>query len=57
VFFPLPPGSLHLPTLLAIFLTSAILGDAVNYGIGAWLGRKAFESKLIKMEYIEKTEK
>lgn len=28
-------GKLHIWTLMAVFLVSAILGDAVNYAIGA----------------------
>ena len=31
-------GSLDLGLLMATFLTSAILGDAVNYAVGKWLG-------------------
>lgn len=31
-------GSLHAPTLLATFISAAILGDAVNYAVGHFLG-------------------
>ena len=31
-------GSLHLPSLMGIFITAAILGDAVNYAAGHYLG-------------------
>ena len=31
-------GSLHLPSLMGIFTTAAILGDAVNYAAGHYLG-------------------
>ncbi len=31
-------GSLHLPSLMGIFMTAAILGDAVNYAAGHYLG-------------------
>ena len=31
-------GSLHLPFLMGIFMTAAILGDAVNYAAGHYLG-------------------
>ena len=31
-------GSLSLGLLIATFLSSAILGDAVNYAVGKWLG-------------------
>ncbi|KAK9866472.1 hypothetical protein WJX84_003775 [Apatococcus fuscideae] len=50
-------GSLSIGLLVATFLTSAILGDAVNYAVGKWLGGKAMNSKLINKEYIAKTER
>jgi membrane protein DedA with SNARE-associated domain len=31
-------GQLSLPILAAVFITSAVLGDAVNYAIGNKLG-------------------
>lgn len=31
-------GQLSLPVLAAVFITSAVLGDAVNYAIGNKLG-------------------
>jgi membrane-associated protein len=49
-------GSLHLPTLLAVFVTSAFLGDALNYGVGAFLGARAVEKGIVKREAIAKTE-
>jgi len=49
-------GLLNPWLLCAVFLTSAILGDAVNYSIGAWIGKAAIESGKIKRDYIKKTE-
>jgi membrane-associated protein len=31
-------GQLNVAVLFAVFMTSAVLGDAVNYGIGSKLG-------------------
>lgn len=49
-------GALHLPTLLAVFISSAFLGDAVNYAAGAFLGEKALKAGLIRREFVAKTE-
>lgn len=49
-------GSLSITLLLLICIVAAILGDTLNYSIGAYLGRKASHSKFIKKEYLEKTE-
>jgi membrane-associated protein len=32
-----------LPLLLGLLIAAAILGDAVNYSVGAWLGPKVFQ--------------
>jgi membrane-associated protein len=50
-------GQLQVGTLMAVFITAAILGDAVNYAIGSNLGRWAIDKGMIKQEYITKTEK
>lgn len=40
------PGSqLSLPLLLALLLVAAVLGDAVNYAIGFWVGPAVFRSE------------
>ncbi|KAK9813226.1 hypothetical protein WJX72_011017 [[Myrmecia] bisecta] len=49
-------GSLNFGLLLVTFITAAIIGDAVNYAVGNFLGAKAIESNLIKKAYIDKTE-
>jgi len=49
-------GKLHVGTLMAVFLTSAILGDAVNYAVGKSLGSWALQKGVVKREYVDKTE-
>lgn len=50
-------GSLNPIFLVLVLLSAAILGDTVNYAIGAWLGPKAFAGKgrFLKPEYLERT--
>ena len=46
--------------LFALLLVAAIIGDAVNYAIGHYIGPKVFErkdSRFIKREYLERTHK
>lgn len=49
-------GKLNIIVLLTLYMTAATLGDAVNYSIGKFLGKRAMESKLVKAEYVKKTE-
>lgn len=48
-------GALNIYTLVGLLMVAAILGDTVNYWIGHTLGEKAYESKWIKKEYLDKT--
>ena len=51
-------GSLDLFTTLVLLTVAAILGDTVNYWIGAYIGPKAFQyenSRLFKKEYLIRT--
>jgi len=50
-------GKMDLVALLGVYTIAAILGDAVNYAIGNYLGSAALKSRLIKPEYISKTKK
>jgi len=50
-------GQLNVAVLFAVFMSSAVLGDAVNYGIGSKLGSWALERNLLKQQYIAQTEK
>jgi membrane-associated protein len=48
-------SSLNLPAMLVLLILAAILGDAVNYAIGAYLGPRAFKydnSWLLNKKYL-----
>jgi membrane-associated protein len=38
-----------------LLIVAAVLGDAVNYSIGHFLGDRAYNIKWIKKEYLDKT--
>jgi membrane-associated protein len=51
-------GSLDLAWLLILLTVSAVLGDAVNYAIGHFMGPKVFsqpDSRFLKKEYLDRT--
>lgn len=51
-------GSLDLAVLVILLIVAAIVGDAVNYAIGRYLGEKAFSnpnSKIFRRSHLEKT--
>jgi len=50
-------GSLDPHVLFLILSVAAILGDTVNYWIGAWIGPRAFsgEVRFLKKEYLDRT--
>ena len=49
-------GALDVTLLMVLLSVAAILGDAVNYTIGATLGRRISpDNRFIKKEYLEKT--
>ena len=51
-------GDLNIIVLYLVCLTAAVLGDTINFEIGKTFENKSLEnSKLIKKEYIDKTEK
>jgi membrane-associated protein len=51
-------GSFNIWLLYLLMVIAAIVGDAVNYSIGHFIGAKAFNSKnkLLKKEYLEKAQ-
>ena len=51
----LPSSTLNIYTMVALLMVAAILGDTVNYWIGHSVGEKAYESKWVKKEYLDKT--
>jgi len=51
-------GSLDLAWLLMLLSVAAVLGDAVNYAIGHFMGPKVFsqpDSRFLKREYLDRT--
>lgn len=52
-------GSLDLATLLVILSVAAVLGDAVNYSVGRYLGPKVLteHSRVFKKEYLDRTQR
>lgn len=53
-------GGLNVHLLALGLVVAAILGDAVNYMVGHYIGPKVFErrnSKIFRPEYLEKTQK
>ncbi|HEY7480066.1 MAG TPA: DedA family protein [Gemmatimonadales bacterium] len=50
-------GSLDLGLLVVLLTGAAILGDTVNYWVGAWIGPRAFSGniKLLRKDYLDRT--
>ena len=51
-------GSLDLAWLLILLTVAAVLGDAVNYAVGHFMGPKVFsqpDSRFLKREYLDRT--
>lgn len=48
-------SGLNIFIMVGVLTVAAILGDTVNYWIGHSLGEKAYDSKWVKKEYIDKT--
>ncbi len=48
-------GSLNVWFLIGLLAVAAVVGDAVNYSIGYYLGERAYSIKWIKKEYLDKT--
>ncbi|MCC6221693.1 MAG: DedA family protein [Deltaproteobacteria bacterium] len=51
-------GSLDVWLLGLLLFVAAVIGDAVNYAVGAYIGPKVFErkgSRIFRPEYLEKT--
>lgn len=51
-------GTLHAPTVAALLIVAAILGNTCNYAIGKAIGPPAFSGRyrLLKVEYLRQTE-
>src|SRR3989338_8152271 len=52
-------GSLNVLVLYGLLLVAAVLGDTVNYWVGAYVGKKVFQRNIpfLKKEYLIKTER
>lgn len=52
------PGDLNVYLLFMLLSLAAIVGDTVNYWVGAYIGPKAFrsQSRFLKKEYLERTQ-
>src|SRR5215510_15462713 len=48
-------GSLNVWGVIGLLCVAAVLGDAVNYSIGHYLGERAYNIKWIKKEYFDTT--
>ncbi len=51
----IPGSGINILPLMGLLMVAAVLGDTVNYWIGHSLGEKAYESKWLKKEYVDKT--
>jgi len=51
----IPGSGISILPLMSLLMIAAVLGDTVNYWIGHTLGEKAYESRWLKKEYIDKT--
>jgi membrane-associated protein len=52
--------ALNVHVLAALLLVAAVIGDAVNYAAGCYIGPKVFErksSKVFRPEYLQRTQK
>ena len=50
-------GSLDLWLLVVLLVGAAILGDTVNYWVGAWIGPRAFSGNMrfLRKDYLDRT--
>ncbi len=48
-------GSMNVWALLVLLMIAAVGGDTANYWIGHYLGERAYSSKWVKKEYVERT--
>lgn len=51
-------GSLEISILLPLLFAAAVIGDAVNYWVGSFVGTRVFQkdTRFIKREYLERTQ-
>ena len=51
----IPGSGINILLLMGLLMVAAVLGDTTNYWIGHTLGEKAYESRWLKKEYVDKT--
>ena len=52
---PVMGKALNVYLLVGLLTVAAVLGDTINYWIGHFVGDRAYNSKWIKKEYLERT--
>jgi len=52
---PVMGGALNIYLLVGLLIVAAILGDTANYWIGHYVGDRAYSSRWVKKEYIDRT--
>jgi len=52
-------GGLSVPLMMALLFVAAVVGDAVNYHLGRWIGPPAFSGKyrFLRRSHLEKTQR
>src|SRR5262245_33643258 len=50
-------GALDVRVLLVLLVVAAIIGDTVNYWVGAWIGPRAFSGRVrwLRKDYLDRT--
>ncbi len=50
-------GALDVELVMLLLIIAAILGDTVNYWVGAWIGPRAFSGRIrwLRQDYLERT--
>jgi membrane-associated protein len=50
-------GALDLWMIVVLLIAAAIIGDTVNYWVGAWIGPRAFSGRIrwLRQDYLERT--
>ena len=52
---PVMGEALNIYLMVGLLIVAAILGDTVNYWIGHYVGERAYDSRWVKKEYIDRT--
>src|ERR671925_321497 len=50
-------GALDVRLVVALLIAAAIIGDTVNYWVGAWIGPRAFSGRIswLRKDYLDRT--